>query len=442
MTLQDLQGYDLVMAITEKALNEQFALVFQDNTLPQWNAELSDDGSTIQATFGIPRIDLNTPLNRGASLIVPIVAGAYTYYQVKIVSGKPEVTSVSYDLSGKSFVLTSSLKMLHDTDFHSADFTVQRLFLDLSDPHLVSRFEIDDIDGQALVSITTLLQKYLEQLQKQNNATFVFGSVKVPNVPETVGPLAPTGGDFSVYSDPSNPQFNCLNFLLMTDKKLLPTEPTAGIFDHSLVLTNDEATFIASDYQILSKFILPNIVNGLKSKDVDCPISVDSFNLSHNPAKATLKENVPFKGCSFTKLDVYISNNEIAMDIEYRKKGHIGPAITITGIANLSNYVSIYVENGELKYKTRQTDIKVSSDQDNLAVRIILDILTAGFLEIGYKVVTDAVKHAVNNLLKDNGFSNALTNAMACVELPAKSLFEYSNVQLPANFMLDVTLKN
>ncbi|MFD1674519.1 hypothetical protein [Alicyclobacillus fodiniaquatilis] len=443
MSLRDIKGYDMVMAINQKTLNNQFQLMFSMNQLPTWDLNLADDGSKITAELGVPSIDLNVPVTRGAAIVIPIVSGSYTYYKIQFQNGQPVAVPAKQDLSGKSVRLVSSLKMLHKSDFHSSDFTIQQIFLDLSDPHMITNLDVE-LEGQALVALSTLLQQYLDNLHQQQYETFLFGSVKVPHLPDTLGPLAPTGADFSITIDASNPDNNCLNFLLLTDHHDSPNaDPASGLFQYPLV-SNGEAAFIVSDYKIISSFIVPTIVASMKVKDSGTNLKEENFDYAHNPCIVKLKDQFDFQGCRFTKWDIYFDNNEVRMDLEYRKSKDIGPAITITGIGNLSGFISIKVNNGELEYSSRQTDVQVSSDQGDLATRIILDILTLGFLEIGYKVVTDAVTGAISDLAKDNNLATTLNNAVHCIELPAKTLFVYDHLEMPKeqNMRLDVKITN
>ena len=439
--LAGIAGYDLVLSISQKALNQQFQLVFPDGAgLPPWNATLANDGSQVtNVTFGTPGIDLNTPLTRGAALTLPVTGGQYTYYTVVFQDGKPVPVPKSQDLTGSVIKVTSSLSKLHDTTFHDADFTIQRIFLDLSDPHLASTFEID-VQGQALVSLTTLFAQYLAQLSQQNSSTFLFGSVKVPNVPDSVGPLAPADSDFSVYTGATDPDLNALNFLLLTAGDAPPTDAGAGDLG-SVIGPGQAGAFLISGYQLISKFILPSVVAGMKQNDPSTPFSMGSFTIDPASGSASLTGNVNYDGGWFSKYNCYINNNLVTLDIEYRKEQRV-IIDTVTGIGDVSAYITIYVDNGQLGYKTSQTKPSIHSDGSSTVWRVFEDIFTLGFAEIGEKVVTDAVQGAVNNLLQPGSLGPSINQAIALVEMPATTLFTYTDSSLPGYLHLDVTMKN
>lgn len=420
--LSGIAGYDLVMSISQKALNQQFQLVFPEGAgLPSWEATLADDGSAVTGvTFATPSINLNTPLARGAALILPIRKGTYSYYQVKLENGKPVVVPVNQDLAGTSIKVTTSLKKYHDEKFSDKDFTIQRIFLDLSDPHLASDFEID-LQGQALVNLTTLFMSYLQNLASQNSSTFLFGSVKIPNIPASQGPLAPTGADFAVYSSASDPDVGELQFLLETDHKDLPTGPGVGDIGR-VIPAGQEAAFFVSGYQLISKFILPSMVAGMQKKDPHSPFSIGVFTIDQTTGSGKLNQNVGYDGGWFSKWDCYIANNEVVTDIEYRKEKKV-IIDSVTGIGDVSVFISVYVNADALQYKTSQTKVSVHSDGSSLVWRIFQDIFTLGFAEIGEKVVTDAVDGAVGDLLGPGSLGPSVSSAINLIQLPAPTLF-------------------
>lgn len=438
---QDIAGYDMVMAITQGALNKQFQLVFPNGKgLASWNATLADDGSQVQnVVFGTPSVDLSTPLARGAAILLPVTSGNYVYYQVKIQDGKPVVTPVTQDLTGTTVRVTASLTQFHDTTYHSSDFTMQRIFMDLTDPNLDTDFTIN-LQGQALVSLTTLLRDYLNQLHAQNNASFLFGSVKVPTVPEDVGPLAPKAFDFSVNSQAANPNNNTLNFLLTVDSAQLPTGTGVGVLPNNLTTPGNDAAFLVSDYQVLEKFVLPSVVTGIHNGDTNSHFGIDSFAVTHNPARASLTGNVDYKDGWFSKFDVYVASGEVTMDIEFRQERRV-IIDTVTGIGDVSAYIAVYVNAGQLDYKSSQTQPSVHSEGSSTVWRIFQDIFTLGFAEIGEKVVSDAVSAAVSDLLSPGNLSTSINAAIQLIELPAPTLFAYTAAFLPDNLHIDVTLK-
>jgi len=88
---RDIAGYDMALAITQAAMNTQFQRAFPNGAgLPPWNATPDDeDGASVwNVVFGTPGVDLNTPLARGAAIVLPIASGAYTYRQVKLVGAQ------------------------------------------------------------------------------------------------------------------------------------------------------------------------------------------------------------------------------------------------------------------------------------------------------------------------------------------------------------------
>lgn len=435
-------GYDLVMALSQQALNRQFQLVFPNGTgIAPWSATLADDGSSVSGvTFATPSVNLTTPLARGAALVLPITAGTYSYFKVTIVDGKPVATPVTQDLEGTTITVTASLQSFHDTSYKSSDFTLQSIFLDLTDPNLDSSFSIA-LEGQALVSLTTLFNQYLASLHSQNNATFLFGSVAQPVVPDDYGALAPRAFDFSVNSQAANPNYNTLNFLLMVDTDVLPTGTGVGVLPSNLVTPGNDGAFFVSDYQLLSKFVVPSVAAGVQQDDTSSSFGISSFTFAKDPAKATLTGNVDFSGGWFSKFDVYVANGEVTMDIEYRKTKTV-IIDSVTGIGDVSAYIAIYVSSGALEYKPTQTQPSVHNEGSSTVWRVFQDIFTLGFAEIGEKVVGDAVHNAVSGFLGPGSLSPAIDSAIQLVKLPAPTLFAYTGASLPQNLEIDVTMKS
>lgn len=440
---QALGSYDLVMALSQQALNDQFQLVFPDGQgIQPWNAQLASDGSAVAGvTFGTPSVNLSTPFTRGAALNLPVTAGSYTYWTVQMQNGKPTPIQQSQALAGTTITVTASLQKFHDTSYQSADFTMQRVFLDLTDPNLDVAFTIG-LQGQALVSLTTLFTDYLTQLNQQNSASFLFGSVKVPTVPADTGPLAPRAFDFSVNCQASNPGNNTLNFLLMVDTDVLPTGPGVGVLANNLVTPGNDGAFFVSDYQLLSKFVLPSVIAGIQANDPGTQFGASSFAYVQTPAaKASLTGNVNYEGGWFSKFDIYVANGEVTMDIEYRKTKQV-IIDSVTGVGDVSAFITIYTDSGALAYKTSQTQPQVHSEGSSVVWRVFQDIFTLGFAEIGEKVVGDAVQSAVKDFLSPGNLSTAINSTIALVELPAPTLFAYTGASLPADLEIDVTMKS
>jgi hypothetical protein len=392
---RDIAGYDMALAITQAALNTQFQRAFPNGAgLPPWNATLDDeDGASVwNVVFGTPGVDLNTPLARGAAIVLPIASGAYTYRQVKLVGGKPATVRVTQDLAGTTIRVTAPLISGQDTPRWSDGCARRRIFMDLTDPNLDTTFSIG-LRGQALVNLTALFQTYLNQLQQRNNATFLFGSVNVPSGPAKAGPLAPRACDFTVNSQAANPNNNTLNILLLVDSAQLPDGSGAGLLPNNLAPPGSDALFLLSDYQLLKKFVLPGIIAGLQKSDAGSAFSLDWFGFTRNPARASLTGKVGYQGGWFSKFDVYIAHGEVALDIEYRKEKRV-IFDAVTGIGVVSAYLSVYANAGRLAARPSWTQSQVRWHGSSVVWRVFQDIFTRGFAEIRERVGAEAVASA------------------------------------------------
>ncbi|MGN6360342.1 MAG: hypothetical protein ACTHNK_08140 [Thermomicrobiales bacterium] len=438
---QDIAGYDMVLAITQAALNTQFQRAFPTGAgLPPWNATLDDeDGASVwNVAFGTPGIDLSTPLARGAAIVLPITSGAYTYRQIKLVSGKPVAVAVTRDLAGTTIRVTAPLVSCQDASGRSDGCARYRISINLTDPNLDTIFSIG-LPGQALVSLTTLFRTYLNQLQQWNNAIFQVGAVSVPSGLAAAGPLAPQAFDFSVNSQATNPNNNTLNILLLVDSAQLPDGATVGLLPNNLAPPGSDALFLLSDYQLLKKFVLPGIIAGIQQRDAGSAFSLDWFGFTRSPARASLTGKVGYRGGWFSKFDVSIAHGEVALDIEYRKEKKV-IFDAVTGIGVVSAYLSIYANGGRLAAKPSWTRPQVCCAGSPVVWRVFQDIFTRGFAEICERVGNEAVASAAGSLLDAGGLATALDNAVRLIELPAPARPAYTAAALPDHLAVAVTL--
>jgi len=251
-----LDGYHMVVAITEETINFQFELLWRRNVIKKnFVIEDEDSGSTLNATMGAPRVELlsQSEAPRAVLLVLELKSGEAnlkTLRKGQIVETKFEVKDwklafrVNLDMryleQKHSGAVPEEVKRL--LQFNSDQFRIRQLFMNFQSLNLAS-FDFDrctDGEGKKLgVGATEPILRAIglsyAKLRDEENP-FILG-YSIETKTNTSRPLAvfePTTGTFSTFWEPRTGQPNaglgCLNFLLMTRGEKLPDDPRAGLF--------------------------------------------------------------------------------------------------------------------------------------------------------------------------------------------------------------------
>ncbi len=257
-----LQGWDLVAANTQKALNNAFALLFAAGLIPKTFTERI--GATeVTVNVGAPSIDLDPTTAGGRKGVVGITS--------QIESGSIKGPVDAPIPSGKLEVVT----VLSFVQFPGQEeATIERLALDFTSGETVCNVTIDQAGWDP--AWTKLLEEgILGFLRRQPPGAFFVGEVEVP---KAEAPIAPAGkSDFAVQAGPE-PAENVLLLLMLTPSGKAGN-PDFGSAP-SLVPAGQSAAVYISNRLLIDKVAVPSLAEGLKVSESSFSLSGSSTELS------------------------------------------------------------------------------------------------------------------------------------------------------------------
>jgi hypothetical protein len=293
VTVDTLNGFDMVAAISQKAINSQFEDLFYGDTFPQtWT--LGDESSACMMTANLapPTVTLavsgkpNTVI-----LMINMLNGTLTYW----VGHGPSSTQSQVNFQNWVYAFDVNVDFLSiesvdistgtgipavvkDTlnNFDSSMFTIQSLFMDFENSNIAnydpSLSHLPLPDGSSLSSNPSLmaefqltLQDYFISLKGTDNPYILGYSVNAKNPSQNsanfpIPTFVPTGATFSTLVDNSQPNgiLNALNYLVMTDSHQMPSN--AGTFASNWIKTTDcDGTFVIGEKIFWNQWLLPMI---------------------------------------------------------------------------------------------------------------------------------------------------------------------------------------
>jgi hypothetical protein len=343
LTYHNLDGFDMVYAVTEQTINNQFKLLWALGVLPSnWKAS-PKRGYSIDAQLGTPSVNFDTGDSsaRKVNLVLPLTKGTCAYNTVDFdENGNPVATPHHVDISGSKLQLTCNLSKAPITEdqyagaphipsevkgqldkFDDSLFSIEHLFMDLEDAHLLNNFDfitngrVDMADPAVVSQVRSLIQAYIEGLKKPGANPYILGYVVTDR--KAVGSDAtwkPTDVTFSTYSDKAYPLRTSLNYLLETAHNPLPGG-NAGIFTSNWVKQdNVQGTFVFSQKLVLNQ-VLDALAKALPK------LSKDSFsaNPDNNQFTATFGNDVGGKTTVTVSPKAGTNTIEIAFHATFNK---------------------------------------------------------------------------------------------------------------------------
>lgn len=285
----DLYGFDILCAITQATLKAQFGLLFTQGIIPTaWKVDT--DSSSIEATLGLPSIELSAPNGASkANIKFAIRSGKFEYKKIKnnqIQSNSVDISkmilslTVNLDIAGiarnaiaNSTAIPPSVKnILSSADFQSYD--ISHIFMDFENADLVAAYSFTYPDGTAppdfndqdvIVEIDAAVRSLVASRKGTDNPYILGYAAATDATSAKDGDLVPTGSTFSVYAD-SKPDRNTLNVLSVTGPYAVPTGQAIQL-KQNFVDSDDMEGVLVISQDSLMRLILPPFARYL-SKDV------------------------------------------------------------------------------------------------------------------------------------------------------------------------------
>ncbi|RAZ88532.1 hypothetical protein DPM33_23715 [Mesorhizobium hawassense] len=289
--LNELSGYDLVYAVSQKTINNQLELLSALSVMPTtWKAADPDGFWSIDLSVGTPTVDAVTG-NVGAralNVIFPFTGGTMTYSSLgRDANGKPAVISKTIQMKGWGLKVTvnMSLAEIAQTDiaahklipdavkrqlkaFTVDMYDIRHLFLNFEDADLITdSYEFipaagvknaDLVSPNVITQLRAVVQSVIETLRGSNNP-FIFGyAVTNKKVPPKDAMFVPTGSSYSIYAEGSDPGRSSLNFLSQTQGRAVPSDAKSGLFDSNWISSDQvQGTYVIAERLVMELLVPP-----------------------------------------------------------------------------------------------------------------------------------------------------------------------------------------
>jgi hypothetical protein len=462
LTYHDLDGFDMVYALTDQTINSQFKLLWALGVLPSsWKASIKNGLYSIDAQLGTPSFsfDPKDSSARNVNLILPLSKGTFNYASVEVDDdGNPVVKRQKSDISGSTLQLTSSLR-LADVAASYADashipaevkaqldafddsmFSIQNLFMDLEDANLLNTFQfntngrIDMTQPELVGRVRDLIQAYVNGIKNSANPYILGYSVTNKHAEGSDATWKPTGATFSTYSDVAYPLRSSLNYLLETANKPVPVG-NVGIFTSNWVTQdNVQGTFVFSQ-----ELVLDEVLDALTSA---LPVSKDSFSASANGDFTATFANDIQGNTTVTVSPVAGTNTiDIAFHATFRKEMYDKAGSDIGYVDGWINWVSTMTftvdsKTHDINVAITNTQPQTHKDDHPNALGQFENVL-AVFADFIITVFTfGQVQDLFEDMIKEDWTTNLSTNLGVAVQavrtrivLPAGSELIYKDVR-------------
>ena len=273
MSDKGLGFYDAVLAINQEALNRHFQELFAPGAFEQQIKITIDDdlGKSVTGTMGVPTLTFLPEQQRLVKMTVPFGPGS-TFHGGKVWNEKKqELDAIETDLTGKSLGFVVALERMSNTDVRDADFTVQALYMQLTELKNIDTdnfgVQLDELGGaeQLFNALTDYIKRATKQAKVGSVPESLFVTrVQVPTTPNTEGPMRPHEAAFSATALARAPMRGELNCLLMMKDRALPADARAGLFNDYWGSPGQpkapDVTLVLSDFPLLENFAQPAII--------------------------------------------------------------------------------------------------------------------------------------------------------------------------------------
>lgn len=285
MRTDSIVGYDLVYAITDKSINTQFQLLFDEGVISprlQVAFNATSDGepnyqtpTSISAELAAPFVRLreDTAETSRIQFHLPFQSGTFRYWSIDPVNGDKEamctpvdgwtlvldvnLAKVPYDVSMNSSMSDSLKNRLAEVDTNI--FSIQTLFIQLDNVEYIlsaSTFTGKAMENPAVVDqFKTAIGLYLKQAKERAYNPYFLGFTPCATSATSVATpyLVPTGRTYTQFSTTGQSP-HTLNYCLMTAGAAKPTDPGAGIFATSPVAdVSDQGAFYIANYKMMDQ---------------------------------------------------------------------------------------------------------------------------------------------------------------------------------------------
>ena len=311
MANAEMNGYDMVVALTQNLINSQLAAISQNPNAPppppgappsdlpiksSFTAQLNPSAApgTPEAWPCVEVTEMNAPTitiqaNNQVIFTLHILEGTVRY-----IDSDNSQQSISTGVMDVSFTVNMALATVDDVNslaapdqtktqlsgFQSSDFTIQALALDFENSNLIGTVSVSSQDSSLnssqITTLTTCFSNYLSALQGSSNP-YILGYPIQSNQPANTNPtlpeFAPTSCEFSTTPYPNPPSdsyegLSTLNYCLMTQHHAFPTAANRGIFNTPWVSGLSQAGTLTIDRNIfvsgyVVNYVLPQVKKAL-----------------------------------------------------------------------------------------------------------------------------------------------------------------------------------
>jgi hypothetical protein len=473
----NLNGFDMVYAVTEQTINAQFKLLYAMEILPgEWKATLQNGLYVIDAQLGCPSVSLNTgdSSSRKALMTIPLTTASFTYASIGLdANGNPVVEKATKDISGSKLKLKINVSLAEIAatykdaahipqsvkdqlqNFDDSMFNLQHLFLNLEDADLLDSFEFDTNgivntnQPELIRQVRSLLESFINTKKGSENP-YILGYSVVNKRPDPVEPTwKPTGVTYSVYTDAAHLSRSSLNYLLETAGKPVPGSG-AGIFNHNWVNSDEvQGSFVFSQELILTK-----LIESL-ARVLHMPSSVFKNNNANEFFANAPNDIGGITVCTVTP----ISNSntiQVKFNNHYKKNMHDQAGSYIGYIDGEINWVStihydVDSKNNSIKVSVTNSDPTTTKNDHPNALGKFERVL-AIFADFIISIVTfGQVNDVFQNMIKTDwsanitsGLETGVKDLTTRIIMPAGSelMFKDTRFYSDGSLMLTTTIKN
>ena len=287
--MNELSGYDLVYAVSQKTINNQLELLSALSVLPtSWKAADPEGFWSIDLSVGAPSVNAVTG-NAGArelNVIFPFTGGTMAYSSLgRDANGKPAVIRNTIQMAGWGLKVTVNMslaeiaqadiaahKLIPDAvkqqlkAFTVDMYDIRHLFLDFEDADLIlDSYEFVPAQGaknpallepNVITQLRAVVQSVIETLRGSNNPFILGYTATNKKVPPKNAMFVPTGSSYSIYAEGSDPGRSSLNFLSETEGRPVPSDAKSGLFDSNW-LNSDQ---VQGAYVIAARLVMQVLV--------------------------------------------------------------------------------------------------------------------------------------------------------------------------------------
>lgn len=290
--MNELSGYDLVYAVSQKTINNQLELLSALSVLPtSWKATDPEGFWSIDLSVGTPTVNAVTG-NAGAralNVIFPFTGGTMTYSSLgRDANGKPAVIRNTIQMAGWGLKVSVNMslaeiaqadiaahKLIPDAvkrqlqAFTVDMYDIRHLFLDFEDADLIlDSYDFVPAAGvknpallepNVITQLRAVVQSVIETLRGSNNPFILGYTATNKKVPPKNAMFVPTGSSYSIYAEGSDPGRSSLNFLSETEGRPVPSDAKSGLFDSNWLNSDQVQGAYVIAQRLVMKVLVPPV---------------------------------------------------------------------------------------------------------------------------------------------------------------------------------------